>query len=208
MQHDLIIQSPAAPTQLLLLAHGLGTSANDLAPLGQALAPLLPSTLVVSLQAPTRADAGDGWQWFSVLGVSDANRRQRVAAALPGFVQAVQHWQRETGLGAAATTLLGFSQGAIMSLAATQLDELLAARVLAVAGRFAEAPRRAPPGLQLHLLHGDQDAVMPVTLATEAAAQWRALAGQATLDRFPGLGHGIDARMLRRMAELLDREMR
>ncbi len=208
MQHDLILQRPAAPTQLLLLAHGLGTSAQDLAPIGQALAPLLPGTCIVSVQAPTACDVGPGWQWFSVQGVSETNRPQRVAAALPGFVQAVQHWQRETGLGAAATTLLGFSQGAIMSLASTQLDEPLAARVLAVAGRFAEAPRRAPPALQLHLLHGDQDTVMPVGLATEAAAQWQQLGGQVTLDRVPGLGHGIDVRVLRRMAELLGAEAR
>ena len=55
-----------------------------------------------------------------------------------------------------------------MALASTQLDAVPATRVIAMAGRFAEAPLRAPPQLRLHLLHGEQDAVMPLRLAIEA----------------------------------------
>jgi pimeloyl-ACP methyl ester carboxylesterase len=54
-----------------------------------------------------------------------------------------------------------------------------------------------------HLLHGEQDRVMPAALAADAATQWRALAGEATLDLFPGLGHSIDARVVRRIVEHL-----
>lgn len=202
MEPDLLIQRPAAPSQLLLLAHGYGADAEDLAPLGQALAAEHPDALVVSLQAPERIAPGAGRQWFPLQGVNESNRPARVAAALPRFLQALQHWQGESGLDAGATTLLGFSQGAIMALASTQLDAVPATRVIAMAGRFAEAPRRAPPQLRLHLLHGEQDAVMPLRLAIEAAAQWQALGAPATLDRFPGLGHGIDARMLQRVLAL------
>lgn len=37
---------------------------------------------------------------------------------------------------------------------------------------------------------------MLVQLAHDAPAQLQALGGQATLDRFPGLGHSIDCRVL------------
>ena len=67
--HDLIIQRPATPSQLVLLFHGVGSSARDLAPLGEALAPHLPGATIVSLQAPEAA--GPGWQWFSVQGVTE-----------------------------------------------------------------------------------------------------------------------------------------
>lgn len=191
---DLIVQRPAKPSQLLLLFHGVGSSARDLAPLGEALAPHLPGATIVSVQAPEAA--GRGWQWFSVQGVTEANRPARVAAAMPGFVQAVTQRQQAYGVGVAATTLIGFSQGAIMALESTQLDTPPAARVIALSGRFARPPRTAQASVHTHLMHGDVDAVMPVQGAVDALTQLQALGAVATLDRFPGLGHGIDQRVL------------
>ena len=205
MHEDLLLHRPQAstpPSRLVLLFHGVGASAEDLRPLGEALAQRRPQDLVASVRAPDASDLGRGWQWFSVQGVTESNRPQRVAATLPRFEAAVAAWQRESGLGAEATTLVGFSQGAIMALQATQQPEPLASRVIAIAGRFAKPPRLAPPQLSLHLLHGADDRVMPAALASTAAAQWRALGGQASLDIFPGLGHGLDARVLQRVAEL------
>jgi phospholipase/carboxylesterase len=79
--HDLIVQRPATLGQLVLLFHGVGSSARDLVPLGEALAPHLSDTAIVSVQAPEAA--GPGWQWFSVQGVTEADRPARVAAACP-----------------------------------------------------------------------------------------------------------------------------
>ena len=192
--HDLIVERPSTPTQLVLLFHGVGSNACDLEPLGEALVPHLAGALVVSVQAPEAA--GRGWQWFSVQGVTEADRPARVAAALPGFVQTVQRWQEATALTPAQTTLVGFSQGAIMALESTQLDSPPAARVVALSGRFARPPRVAYRSVRTHLMHGDADAVMPVRGAVEALAQLQGLGAVATLDRFPGLGHGIDGRVV------------
>jgi phospholipase/carboxylesterase len=153
--------------------------------------------------APDPSDFGQGWQWFSVQGVTEADRPPRVAATMPRFVDAVRGWQRESAIGPGATALIGFSQGAIMALESTQQPGPIAGRVIALAGRFAHPPRVAPPHVALHLLHGEQDRLMPPALAADAAAQWRALGGEATLDLFPGLGHGIDARVVRRVGERL-----
>ena len=139
--HDLIVRRPTSPSQLVLLFHGVGSSARDLAPLGEALAPHLPDAAIVSLQAPEAS--GPGWQWFSVQGVTEADRPARVAAAMPWFVQAVNQWQEACAMEPARTTLIGFSQGAIMALESTQLESLLAARVIALSGRFAQPPRIA-----------------------------------------------------------------
>lgn len=201
--HDLIIQRPATPRRLVLLFHGVGSSARDLAPLGEALAPHLPDAVIASVQAPEAS--GPGWQWFSVQGVTETNRPARVAAAMPGFVQAVSQWQEACAVAPAGTTLIGFSQGAIMSLESTQLDNPPAARVIALSGRFARPPRVAHASVRTHLMHGDADAVMPVRGAADALAQLQDLGAVATLDRFPGLGHGVDGRVVdaivRRLAE-------
>lgn len=206
MRDDLVIQRPHAGTaapQLVLLFHGVGSSAEDLRPLGQALAALRPQAFIVSVRSPDPSNFGQGWQWFSVQGVTETNRPQRVSAAMPLFVGAVRAWQRESGIGPDATVLIGFSQGAIMALESTQQPEPIAGRVIALAGRFAQAPRIAKPHVVLHLLHGEQDRVMPPTFARDAATRWRALGGDATLDLFPGLGHTIDARVVRRVGDHL-----
>ena len=200
--HDLIVQRPATPSQLVLLFHGVGSSARDLAPLGEALAPHRPGAAIVSVQAPEAA--GRGWQWFSVQGVTEADRPARVAAAMPGFNQAVRQWQEACATGPARTTLIGFSQGAIMALESTQLESPLATRVIALSGRFARPPRIASGSARTHLMHGDADAVMPVRLAVDALAQLQGLGAVATLDRFPGLGHGIDRRVIDAIVRRLD----
>jgi phospholipase/carboxylesterase len=207
--HDaVIIQQPAAMgaglQELLLLFHGVGASAQDLEPLGQFLARGRPQAWIISVQAPLASDGGRGWQWFSVSGITEANRPARIVEAMPRFVEAVAHWQRQAGIDAASTTLIGFSQGAIMALEATQQARMLAGRIVAIAGRFARTPRRTPPGTLLHLMHGDEDRVIPMALASDAAATLRSMDASVTIDVIPGLGHGIDARVLKRIAARLD----
>ncbi|MEQ1684870.1 MAG: esterase [Burkholderiaceae bacterium] len=211
MQDTLIIQQPAskgsAAQELVLLFHGVGSNAHDLEPLGQFLAQRRPHAWVVSVQAPLASEGGRGWQWFSVSCITEANRPARVEEAMPRFVDTVQHWQRQAGAAAASTTLIGFSQGSVMALESTQQGSTLAGRVVAIAGRFAQQPRRAPPHTVVHLLHGDQDGVMPLALAIDAAATLRSLGAEVTLDEFPGLGHGVDVRVLRRIAERLEEDI-
>lgn len=200
MQDDLIIQRPTraqSPTnELLLLLHGVGSNAEDLRPLGQALALQRPQAWIVSVRAPHPSQSGPGWQWFSVQGVTEASRPERVAAAMSAFLQSVAAWQRECGVSAAQTTLIGFSQGAIMALESTQTGQAPAARVIALSGRFARAPQVAPASLRVHLMHGDRDPVIPLQLALDASSRLRDLGVPTTLDQFAGLGHGIDRRVV------------
>ena len=199
MREVIVVQQPTAPTsssELLLLFHGVGSNAESLLPLAQALAVQRVGAWVVIVRSPDPSEFGSGWQWFSVQGITEANRPARVDRAMPAFLATVAAWQREAGIGPDATTLIGFSQGAIMALEATQQMDSPAARVVAVAGRFAVAPRKAPAHTRVHLLHGEQDGVMPVTLAVEAHDQLQLLGATSTLDKFAGLGHAIDARVV------------
>jgi phospholipase/carboxylesterase len=75
-------------------------------------------------------------------------------------------------------------------------EPLLAAHVIAFSGRFATTPRVAPQAVFIHLIHGEADAVIAVNNSLNAARQLRALGGNVRLDTEPGMGHGINARML------------
>lgn len=200
----LVLQSPAPARELFLLFHGVGASPQDLVPLGQLIARAFPEAAVASVPAPDRSDFGSGLQWFSVRGVTEENRPGRVQATLGRFLDTVRAWQERTGVSAAATTLVGFSQGAILSLAAAMASPAPVGRVVSMSGRFDELPQRAPAGVRLHFVHGDADAVIAVQHARDAAKQLQALGAQVTLDVVPGLGHGID----RRAADLLLQRLR
>lgn len=204
MSQSITIQQPQTqPDQLILLFHGVGADPQDMVPLGQQLAARFPHAFVVSVQAAQASDLGGGYQWFSVRGVTEENRPERVAQALPVFVEHVTHWQTQAGVSAAATTLIGFSQGAIMALESTQLAALVASQVVALSGRFAQPPRGAGAGIKLHLIHGTADSVMPYQYAVQAAQQLAELGAAVTLDLVPGLGHGVNSQVLAHVLERL-----
>jgi phospholipase/carboxylesterase len=202
----LIIQQPGgAARQLVLLFHGFGANEEDLRPLGERLAAEYPEALVVSLRAPHPTNFGYGCQWFAVEGIDDARRVERVAAEMPLFLAAIRQWQRDTGLGPEATVLVGFSQGAIMVLEATTQagDDVLAGRVVALAGRYAELPLTNPGGTTLFLVHGKADEFIHYGFTVEAARHLVALGADVVADVIPFLGHEIDAEVLDLVARRL-----
>lgn len=190
---SIVVARPEAPRELILLFHGVGSSADNLVPLAQLIARQQPGAMVVSVDGAHPSSSGTGREWFSVAGVTEANRPARIAAALPAFESAVRSWQAEAGVGPASTSLVGFSQGAIMSLESTQVVDL-AHRVVAISGRFAQPPRRAPAGVSFRFVHGEDDPVINPRSSVEAAESLRTLGADAVVQLVPGLGHGIDER--------------
>lgn len=190
---SVIVQQPLKATQLALLLHGVGSNAQAMLGLGRALASAFPHAMVVALDGTDPSDTlPGGRQWFSVAGITEDNRAQRVAAALPALESTVKHWQDRAGVHAAGTALLGFSQGAIMALAAALRPDPVAARVVAVGGRFACLPEQAlHAGSTVHLLHGKADPVMPYSHAIDAAMRLRALGVDFTADVLPFIGHEL-----------------
>ena len=200
MNEPIVVREVPAAQQLFLLFHGVGATADDLVPIGEFLARAFPNSTVASVPAPFPSDFGSGLQWFSVNGVTEDNRPARVEQAMPRFVQAVHDLQRRFGVKPEATVLAGFSQGAIMALESARLGHGLASRIVSLSGRFAKLPDSAPANTRFHFFHGQDDGVVPIGNAIEAAQR---LASCATIDTFPGLGHGINMPVAQRVAERL-----
>lgn len=195
---DLILQQPSPAdgpcTQLMLLFHGVGGAPADMLALGARLAQAFPGAFIASIAGAMPSTPGQGFEWFPVAGIDDTNRPARVAAAMPLFRTAVQAWQRISGVTAHGTALIGFSQGAIMALESTRDDApSLAGRIVALSGRFASPPTRAPADATVHMVHGKQDPVIHYGQTVQAAETLIALGGDATADVIPFLGHTIDA---------------
>ena len=191
-QNAHIIQQPQPKAaQLILLFHGVGADAQAMRPAGERLAAEFPLAMVVSVAAYQPSDISNGFQWFSVVGITEENRPARIAQALPAFEACVAHWQSVAGVGPAATALIGFSQGAIMALEATHRDTPIASRVFAISGRFAALPQAAAPETTIHILHGKVDTVIPYGWAVEAATHLRDLGADMTAEVLPFIGHEV-----------------
>ena len=188
--------------QLMILLHGWGASAAAMAPLAAALRAEFPQAALLAPEGFDPVDSGlAGRQWFVMNGpdgpVNEANRPARVAAALPRLADWVRAAQAASGVGPAATALVGFSQGAILALELVQLHDGLAGRVLSFSGRYATLPKRAPAHTTLHLFHGATDTVIPAEQTRLAMDRLTTLHGDATADIAEGVGHELPPELVR-----------
>lgn len=180
--------------QLFILLHGVGARPSDLVPLASKLKDAFPSAAFLLPEGTYPFDGGgNGRQWFSIRGVTEENRISRVAEAMPGMHALVKHAQDRFKILQSDTALIGFSQGAIMALEFSVVHDGGVGRVLAFSGRFAQLPEKAPELTTLHLLHGENDPVIPVFHAEVAFARLMDLNGDATLDLAASVGHEINA---------------
>ncbi|SBS34868.1 putative hydrolase [Marinomonas aquimarina] len=204
MSDSIVIQKPALASRLVLLYHGVGARPESMMTLGRWLADNLDRAMVVAVAAPFHFDMGEGLQWFSIHGVNESNRLERISVAMPRFVESVYAWQKQANVGPENTAIIGFSQGAIMALSSTQLiSDALAKQVVSLSGRFALEPQHKPEGSSVHFLHGKADQVIPVRFAEQGHSWLEALGASSTLDTFDGLAHSINHEESVRLLEIL-----
>jgi phospholipase/carboxylesterase len=189
---SLVIQQPPDPAaQLILLCHAAGGDAASLLPLGVRLSEAFPLAMIVSLQAGRASANPTGHEWFALADVTEQNRAQRVAQALPALHAAVRGWQARSGVAAAATALIGLSQGAEMVLEASKSHPMVASRVVAMGGRFTTLPDTAPAVTTIHFLHGKLDALVPYSHSVTGAHHLRDMGCDITAEVVPFIGHAL-----------------
>lgn len=185
--------SKSTPKQLVVLCHGLGADAHDLIDIAPAWARACPDALFASVDAPFPHDSGLGRQWWSVADRSPPVMEAGVRAARPyldGFLDA-----EIDRLGVADYAIMGFSQGAMISLFTGLRRARAPKAILAFSGALmapdslaAEIANRAP----VLLVHGEADDVVPAQRSRDAERALRALNVPVEAHFIPGLGHGID----------------
>lgn len=181
--------------QLVVLCHGLGADSHDLIDLAHAWQHACPDAVFASVDAPLHHDSGFGRQWWSVADRSPPVVEAGIRTAAPylhGFIDAEL---ARLKLPSDAYAIMGFSQGAMISLF-TGLRRPAAPRaILAFSGALhaagslqAELANRAP----VLLVHGEEDDVVPPERSREAESALRAAGVPVESHFIPRLGHGID----------------
>lgn len=188
----------ATPSALVVFLHGYGADGADLLGLADVLAPHLPGVAFLAPDAPERCVGGGfGYQWFPIPWIDGSPQAaadaglDAAAEDLNGFLDARL---AETGLAADRMAVIGFSQGAMMSLHVTPRRAESLAGVVAISGRLLRPERLVAEALvkpPVLLMHGDQDPVVPFDDMGRAGDALLA-AGFPTYGHvMQGTGHGI-----------------
>jgi phospholipase/carboxylesterase len=183
---------------VVVFVHGYGADGADLLGLADAFAPHLPDTVFVAPDAPERCVGGGfGYQWFPIpwldgsdLALAEAGL-DAATRDLDGFLDARL---ADEGLGPEALALVGFSQGAMISLHLAPRRAVALAGVVAISGRLLRPEALAaeavvkPPVL---LVHGDQDPVVPFADMGRAGDALVSAGFETFGHVMRGTGHGI-----------------
>lgn len=182
---------------LVIFLHGVGSQGAAFSPLLVQWRTDLPLVAFASPDAPFPFDlAPRGRQWFSVKGVTETNRAERIVAAREAFDATLRACIAEAGFENRLdqVVLVGFSQGSIMALDAVVSGQWPVAGIVAFSGRLASpAPYTPAQHVPIFLVHGDADPVMPVQEASKAAETLTRLGLTVTCDILPSVGHTLTA---------------
>ncbi len=182
---------------LVVFLHGYGADGADLLGLADPLAQHLPDTVFVAPDAPEPC-AGNpmGRQWFGIPwmdGTPEEEAKAGVARSAEDLNAFLDARLAAEGLGPEALALVGFSQGAMMSLHVAPRRAPAVAAVVAISGRLlapellGEVKTRPP----VMLIHGDRDPVVPFAEMDRAAEALAAAGFDVYGHIMEGTPHGI-----------------
>lgn len=182
---------------LVVFLHGYGADGADLLGLADPLAPHLPDTVFVAPDAPEPC-AGNpmGRQWFGIPwmdGTPEEEAKAGVARSAEDINAFLDARLAAEGLGPEALALVGFSQGAMMSLHVAPRRDPAVGAVVAISGRLlapellGEVKTRPP----VMLIHGDRDPVVPFAEMDRAAEALAAAGFDVYGHIMEGTPHGI-----------------
>ena len=180
---------------LLLLLHGYGSNEEDLF----SFAPELPDdNYVISVRAPYDLQPY-GHAWYAIHFDADENKfsdnvqaKQSVEIIASFIDEIVKQYPIDTE----NVTLIGFSQGAILSYATALTYPEKISKVVALSGYFNQEilpeiiDTKAISHLKFFVSHGSVDQVIPVDWARKAKPALENLGLEVEYQEYP-IGHGV-----------------
>jgi phospholipase/carboxylesterase len=191
---------------LLVLLHGIGSNEDDLF----SLAPYLDGRfLIVSARAPYVMMAG-AYAWFNIEFtregiIPDLEQAEESRRLLIAFIdEAVTAYDADPH----SVYLMGFSQGAMMSLSVALIRPDKVSRVVAMSGRLPQhvvemaASREALSRLEVFITHGTYDDVIAVENGRACRDELERLSVPVTYCEYP-MAHQVSMESLRDISEWL-----
>ncbi|HEX9019234.1 MAG TPA: alpha/beta hydrolase [Anaerolineaceae bacterium] len=186
----------------VILVHGRGATARSMIPLAEEIG--LPGVAYLAPQAP-----GNIWYPYSLLAPLEQNepRLSRALQTLADLFERVE----AANIPAARTLLLGFSQGASLSLEFTARNPRAFGGVVGLSGALIGPPGmpRAYPGslagAEVFLGCSDVDPFIPLERVRETERVLRGMGAQVTARIYPGMDHTVNEDELATVRDMVER---
>ncbi len=186
---------PSTKSPVLVLLHGYGSNEEDLF----SFAPQLPPEyLVISVRAPYPLPPY-GNAWYAIDFDVDMNKfsdNAQAAESRDRIVKFIGDLPKHYDIDKDDVTLIGFSQGSILSYAVALSYPNCVRRVAALSGYLntdilaEDYAHNDFSNLDFFISHGTQDQVIPVQWAREANPKLDALGVRSVYKEYP-VGHGV-----------------
>lgn len=186
----------------MVLVHGRGATAQGMIPLARELAQ--PGFTYLAPQA-----ADSTWYPQRFMAPLEANEPY-LTSALAAVWRVVEE-AAAAAVPAERTILLGFSQGACLTLELAARHARRYGAVVGLTGGLIGPPGRDFDfagdfaGTPVLLASGDPDPHVPWSRVEETAGVLRDLGAEVTLERYPGMGHTINEEQLQMTRALMER---
>ena len=196
MNHYTVLpKSGDKPEHIVVLLHGYGSNGRDLISLAPYWQEALPKALFVSPDAPFPCEIApqSGFQWFPLMERTEEEYLAGVETAAPILNDYLDKVLDENKLTNDKMVLAGFSQGTMMSLYVGPRREPKIAGILGYSGALiGKEGLNGENGPPIHLIHGENDSVVPVSAYHNAVKILSAKGFQVSGHSTPGLDHSID----------------
>jgi phospholipase/carboxylesterase len=184
------LQGPAS--HLVVLVHGYGSDGNDLIGLAPHWQSQMPGAAFVAPNGPDPLPGSPGFQWFPISRIDPQEMRKGVDAAGPVLEQFLDEELARHSLTPDRLILVGFSQGAMLSLHIGLRRAVPPAAVVSLSGLLPGPAPKRDDGPPIFLGHGDADQVVPVQAMLAAAAMLGVAGRRVQWHLARGVGHGVD----------------
>jgi phospholipase/carboxylesterase len=180
---------------VLILLHGYGSNEEDLF----SFAPELPDdSYVISVRAPYDLQPY-GHAWYAIHFDADENKfsdNEQAKESVTLIASFIDKIVKQYPIDTKNVTLIGFSQGAILSYATALTYPEKIAKVVALSGYFNQdilpevIDTKAISHLKFFVSHGTVDQVIPVDWARKAKPALENLGLEVEYQEYP-IGHGV-----------------
>lgn len=204
------------PKYVMILLHGYGSNSDDLISLAPDLGKALLDTIFISPNAPFSFEGGimgGAYQWYSLLDRSTKALAEGYIKAAPILEEYIESVQKKYKVKPEQVILSGFSQGGMMTLQfGTHYKKKLAA-LLSFSGYIIGSELLSDDNVDINketpifISHGLLDVVVPVNSFHYAVSYLKHEGYKVTSVSSPGLGHGIDLKILEGAKEFLRKNL-
>ncbi|MCM2348659.1 MAG: hypothetical protein NDI69_01480 [Bacteriovoracaceae bacterium] len=197
-----IVSIPAAGKKsMLILLHGVGANEEGLVPVGEAIAP---DSVIVSLRAPLILGASS-FAWFHVQFTANGPVHNWAEAdkSFELLENEIKELSSKYQIPVSNISVMGFSQGSIMTMGLALRSNLPLSRYFCFSGRtlpeFAKFGQEHPEiakGKKVYLAHGAYDDKLPVQLGRTSKEILENVKADLRYNEFSG-GHQISMDVLK-----------